>query len=137
MKNNRRDFLKNGSSLAAGISLGGLGGYATTQAIDRKTFNPNAAAKTIEWPIPDDPNTPKICLGVSMDAEEKTMHQVKQIGVDHVLMGGPKIPWTEQGLRTIMDRFKANGLTVINMMIGGHPKSIYGREGRDEEIKNM
>ena len=32
---------------------------------------------------------------------------------------------------------KKNGLTVINMMIGGHPRTIYGREGRDEEIKNI
>jgi len=36
-----------------------------------------------------------------------------------------------------MDRFKKNGLTVINMMIGGHPNTIYGREGRDAEIKKI
>ena len=28
-------------------------------------------------------------------------------------------------------------LTVINMMIGGHPNCIYGREGRDEEIAKI
>jgi mannonate dehydratase len=36
-----------------------------------------------------------------------------------------------------MDRFKAEGLTVINMMIGDHPHTIYGREGRDQEIKQI
>ena len=62
---------------------------------------------------------------------------VKQLGVDHVLFGGPKIPWNEQELREFMDRFEANGLKVINMMIGGFPNAIYGREGRDEEIENI
>ena len=65
------------------------------------------------------------------------MRMVKQLGVDHVLSGGPKIPWKEQELREIMERFEANGLKVINMMIGGFPNAIYGREGRDEEIENI
>jgi mannonate dehydratase len=72
-----------------------------------------------------------------MNADEKEMQKIKQLGVNYVLMGGPAIPWTEEGLRKIMDRFKANGLTVINMMIGGHPNTIYGKEGRDTEIKNI
>jgi len=72
-----------------------------------------------------------------MDADEKAMQKIKQVGIDYVLMGGPQIPWTEEGLRTIMNRFKKNGLTVINMMIGGHPNAIYGREGRDAEIKDI
>lgn len=38
---------------------------------------------------------------------------VKQLGVDHVLFGGPKIPWKEQEFREIMDRPEANGLKVI------------------------
>lgn len=137
MKNNRRDFIKKSSSLAAALSVGGISTYALPGETIEKINLADTPGKKVEWPIADDQNTPKICLGVSMDADEKTMRQIKQIGVDYVLMGGPEIPWTEQGLRTIMDRFKANGLTVINMMIGGHPKSIYGREGRDEEIKNI
>ena len=59
------------------------------------------------------------------------------MGVDYILMGGPPIPWKEEGLRATMDKYKANGLTVINMMIGGHPNCIYGREGRDEEISKI
>jgi mannonate dehydratase len=136
MKNDRRDFIKKSSSLSAAISLAGLSGYAASQHPGKKILT-GTRDKKIEWPIADNPNTPRICLGVGMDADEKTMHQVKQIGVDYVLMGGPEIPWTEESLRTIMDRFKKNGLTVINMMIGGHPNTIYGREGRDEEIKKI
>ena len=134
MKNNRRDFIKKSSSLAAALSVVGLSTYAASGESDSKT---SITEKKIEWPIGDNPNTPKICVALTIDADEKMMRKVKQTGVDHVLMNGPKIPWTEEGLRTIMDRFKNNGLTVINMMISGHPNTIYGREGRDAEIKNI
>ena len=67
----------------------------------------------------------------------KQMRQYKQIGVDYVLTGGPEIPWTEKSLRQIMDPFKTENLTVINMMIGGNQNIIYGREGRDKEIKDI
>src|SRR6478735_5759300 len=127
MKNNRRIFIKKSSSMAAAISIAGLGGYrALAEAANEKSTN---KPEKIEWPIADNPNTPRICVGVSMDADEKAMQKIKQVGIDYVLMGGPQIPWTEEGLRTIMNRFKKNGLTVINMMIGGHPNAIYGREG--------
>ncbi len=135
MNNNRRDFIKKTSSLAAALSVGGLGVTAAATKAPLNTQTEHAV--NIGWPIPENPNAPRICVGMGMDADEKEMKQYKQVGVDYVLMGGPQIPWTEQGLRTIMDRFKANGLTVINMIIGGHPNSIYGREGRDAEIKKI
>ncbi len=91
----------------------------------------------VEWPVEEGPNTPKICLGVSPNADEAYMRKVKQIGVNYVLMGGPKIPWQEAELRARMDRFKANGLTVCNMMIGGFRNTLYGRPGRDEEIEKV
>jgi mannonate dehydratase len=65
------------------------------------------------------------------------MRKLKQIGVTHVLMGGPRIPWAEAELKAIMDRFSANGLTVANMMIGGYQNTLYGRPGRDEEIEKV
>ncbi len=94
-------------------------------------------SKEVEWPIPENPDTPKLRVGVSQDADINEMRQTKQMGADYVLTGGPEIPWTESKLRSIIDPFKAEGLTVINMMIGGHPNSIYGREGRDEEIRKI
>ena len=36
-----------------------------------------------------------------------------------------------------MDRFKANGLTLGNLMIVGFPNTLYGRPGRDEEIEKV
>jgi mannonate dehydratase len=65
------------------------------------------------------------------------MRKIKQLGVDHVLTGGPQIPWTKNSLLESMDQFKQEGLTVINMMIGGFDNTIYGREGRDEEIRKI
>jgi len=83
------------------------------------------------------PGGPKLCLGAGRNTDEKQMRKLKQIGVTHVLMGGPRIPWTEAELKTVMDRFSANGLTVANMMIGGYQNTLYGRPGRDEEIEKV
>ena len=88
-------------------------------------------------------DTPKICLEagggrLSMGGlDSGGMRRVKQLGVDHVLMGGPRIPWEEGRIRSIMDRLKSGGLALGNMMIGGFPNAIYGRPGRDEEIERV
>jgi mannonate dehydratase len=71
------------------------------------------------------------------NSDENQLQLIKQMGVDYVLTGGPPIPWKTEVLRSIMDKYKANGLTVINMMIGGFNNAIYGREGRDEEIAKV
>jgi mannonate dehydratase len=65
------------------------------------------------------------------------MRKYRQIGVEHVLMGGPPIPWREDDLRARMDRFRAGGLTVVNLMIAGFPDTLYGRPGRDREIDQV
>jgi mannonate dehydratase len=88
-------------------------------------------------------DTPKICLemGDSLLAagglSEAGMRRVKQLGVEHVLMGGPRIPWQESEIRSIIDRLKAGGLGLGNMMIYGFPNTLYGRPGRDEEIEKV
>jgi mannonate dehydratase len=91
----------------------------------------------IAWPSVEAPNTPKICLGISPDTDEAGMRRLRQIGVDHVLMGGPPIPWQESEIRARMERLKAGGLTLCNMMISGFPNTLYGRAGRDEEIDKV
>ncbi|MFN0119768.1 MAG: mannonate dehydratase [Blastocatellia bacterium] len=96
----------------------------------------NSAAQDRPWP-PAENGTPRICLGVPATLDAAGMRRVKQIGIDYVLMGGPPMPWTEQMLRERLDRFKAGGLTIINMMIGGFPNTLYGRPGRDEEIEKV
>jgi mannonate dehydratase len=52
-------------------------------------------------------------------------------------MGGPRMPWQLEELRSLMDKLKAGGLTLGNLMIGGFPKTLYGKPGRDEEIEKV
>ena len=74
------------------------------------------------------PNTPKICAPISGgEITDESMRMVKQIGVNNVLMGGPKMPWQEADLQATVDKLKTGGLTVGNMMIAGFPNCIYGR----------
>jgi hypothetical protein len=54
--------------------------------------------------------------------DEAGFRRVKQLGVDYVLIGGPPLPWTEMLLRERMEKAKAAGLTVGNMMMGGFSK---------------
>ena len=82
------------------------------------------------------PGTPKLVAPLDVKSiSDQSMRAVKQLGVDHVLMGGPPMPWTEPQLRAILDKCKTGGLVVGNMMIGGFPNTIYGRPGRDNEIE--
>ncbi len=94
-------------------------------------------------PAFDDHDLPKICLemgngGLSAGKlDEGGMRRVRQLGVTHVLMGGPRMPWQEDQLRSLQDKLKGGGLTLGNLMIGGFPKTIYGKPGRDEEIDKV
>jgi mannonate dehydratase len=82
-------------------------------------------------------DTPKVCLGVSSDLDEAGMRRLKQIGVDHVLTGGPKIPWDEKDVRARIERFKAGGLVLYNMMISGFDDVIWGRPGADAQTADV
>ena len=57
--------------------------------------------------------------------------------MNYVLGGGPQIPWQEAELRARMERLKASGLMLVNLMIAGFPNTLYGRPGRDEEIDKV
>jgi mannonate dehydratase len=94
------------------------------------------AAPSRSWPIVEGPGTPKICLGVGA-ADEAGMRRIKQLGVDYVLAGGGRIPWQEDELRARIERFKAGGLTLYNLMIAGFNDAIYARPGRDEAIDKV
>ena len=123
---------------AFGIGSTGMAGLSACKNTGTsKTTDPDEIAKKVEWPVTEGPDTPKLCTGISAQAEEGDIRKIKQIGVDHVLMGGGSIPWDKNEIRATMDRFRDEGLTVINMMIGGYPNTIYGREGRDEEIEKV
>lgn len=86
--------------------------------------------------------TPKICLEISgplgaAHFDEQGMRRVKQLGVDHVAMVGPKIPWEESQIRALIEGLKRGGLILGNLMIWGFTNTLYGRPGRDEEIQKV
>ena len=95
-----------------------------------------AAAPDHSWPIAEGPGTPKICLGSSV-RDDAAIRRVKQLGVDYVLMGGPRIPWDEEELRTRISHLKEAGITLYNMMISGFNDAIYNRPGKDEQIDKV
>jgi mannonate dehydratase len=98
---------------------------------------PTASASFDNWPLLEGAQTPKLCLGLGRPSES-AMREVKQLGVNYVLRGGPqKLPWTEEELRQLIDSYKAGGLVLANMMIGGFNSVIYGRPGKDEEIEKV
>jgi mannonate dehydratase len=137
MNDNRRDFIKRSTTLAAFTSVGGLIPYSEIFKNISPVASIDSRKKEIDWPIPENPDMPKLCVAASSGADTNEMRQIKQMGANFVLTGGPAIPWTEKTLRSIMDRFANEGLAVINMMIGGYPNAIYGRTGRDEEISQI
>lgn len=96
-----------------------------------------AAAPAKDWPPAEGAGTPKICLGAPSNLDAAGMRRLKQVGVDHVIMGGPRTPWTEEALRAIIGRFQQGGLKVANMMIGGFNDVIWGRPGRDKQIEDV
>ena len=80
--------------------------------------------------------TPKICLTVR-DLETRTLRRVKQLGVDTVLMSATGIEWSEESITSRQATLAEADLTLGNMMISGFPNTIYGRNGRDEEIEKL
>jgi mannonate dehydratase len=83
--------------------------------------------------------TPKIACGIDLGngVTDEAIRNVVQIGVYHVLSGGPSIPWTVGQLQPIVEKLKAGGVTLGNLMIGGFPNVLYGRLGRNEEIDKI
>lgn len=134
MKANRREFIKKSSALAA-LSVAGIGS-ATAGNISSVSTRKTSGKKVV-WPILQSPEMPKMCIPSSARATVEEMRQTKQIGVDFVQMGGGTTPWKEEDLRATVNRFKSEGLTIINMMIGGMNNTILGREGRDAEIEKI
>ena len=65
--------------------------------------------------------------------------KIKQLGVDYVLGGGGRTPWTEEGLKATMEPWRAAGITVGNLMINLSADTLYGRAGakRDEDIEKI
>jgi mannonate dehydratase len=84
-------------------------------------------------------DTPKIACAIDLHngPTDEAIRSVVQLGVYHVLSGGPPIPWSVGELQPWVDKLKGAGVTLGNLMISGFPKTLYGRPGRDQEIDKV
>ncbi len=103
---------------------------------------PAGVAKMILEPRFEGSDEPRICLEAgagtgSVGDAEAAARRIKQLGVDHVISGGGRIPWEEGRLKEMMDRLKANALTLGNLMITGFNNAVYAKPGRDEDIEKV
>lgn len=131
-KTSRRTLLKTAGATALGIRAA----YGASPIASAAQSRPHFEGQ----------DTPKISLEANLGAppgatpEEAAAaagRRIRQLGVEHVLSGGPRIPWDEAQLKGMMDRLKANGLTLANLMISGFPNAIYNRPGRDTDIEKV
>ncbi len=120
-------------------------GLATT-ALAPALWRVAASAQSKEKPwwlgdgmLQEGAETPKIACAIDLSGgiSEAAIHSVVQLGVYHVLSGGPALPWTAGELQPLVDKLKANGVTLGNLMVSGFPSTVYGRPGRDEEIEKI
>ena len=105
---------------------------------------PLSAAATLPGPRATADQIPKICLeaglagfGPGGTGDEAGARRVRQLGSRARDLRQGRIPWEESRLKEMMDRLKANGLTLGNLMIGGFNNAIYDRPGRDEDIEKV
>ena len=143
MKGNRRSFIRKSTALVAlsaiglGTSSNDISGIGENSVGNKRISAPKRPRKKAKWPIREGPGLPYLCMVMSSRSTADEMRQIKQLGIDHVHMGGGSIPWKLEELRSLQARFKTEGLSVINLMIGGFPNVILGKEGRDTEIENV
>lgn len=139
-KLSRRTILKSGG--AAALAMPAVYGRSAL------SLPATPAATALGRPQVEGKDTPKICLEGALsgspgnfdgsnDEAAAAAQRIRQLGVDHVISGGGRIPWQESRLKNIMDHFKSNGLAVGNLMIAGFPNAIYNRPGRDADVENV
>jgi mannonate dehydratase len=129
MKKDRRAFIKTSTLVAAlAVSDARLG-----SAMPRQLTNDLEN----KWPMGESADTPKMVLGCPVNADARAMRKLKQIGINYVSSVWGPGPWNESELRGYMDTFEQNGLKLINLMYIVKPSIVLGREGRDEEIKQI
>src|SRR3979490_2048065 len=79
------------------------------------------SAASVVGPRSEGQEPPKICLGLGDGGatpgplDPVAAKRIAQLGVNHVLTGGGRIPWEENQLRDMIDRLKTNGLTLGNL----------------------
>ncbi len=128
MKKNRRDFFKKSSALTA------LPFVSFQNATSNTIYN---FRKKVGWPLSEGPYTPKLVSGLRINADEKSMRRLKQIGLNHVSSVALPGVWIESELKGYMDNFKMQSLKLINLMYVVGSDIILAKSNRDEEIEKI
>ena len=149
-KNNRRNFLKNGATLAASLSIGGLGAAAAGLSNTNKAAN----AEIIETAVKNAALTGiakdgglQMCEAYFAGMQEQKIALTKQMevlgavgGINPQMVGmNDARPWEPRAITAVKEAWEKVGLKL--RVIEGPPslgeKTKLGLEGRDEEIANF
>lgn len=111
-----------------------VGAISLLSAVPSSASDSTAVAKRAQ--------TPGLALEINgklaaAPPDEAGMRRIRQLGITHVIMGGPPIPWEKSQLIDLVIGLKSGGLTLGNMMISGFTNTLYGRPGRDAEIEKV
>ena len=129
MKQDRRQFIKTSSGLTA-LSL-------KTVVNTPGRGIPISDAAAVKWPLVESADTPRLVMGISLNADIKSMRRLRQIGINCVSSVFGPGPWLEKELREHMDKFEQQGLRLINLMYMVGPSIVLGKEDRDSDIKRV
>ncbi|MCW3110727.1 MAG: mannonate dehydratase [Segetibacter sp.] len=135
MKDNRRDFIKKGSSLAAALSMGGI------KAAQSFASGQKAAASNVEasgWA-----KDAGMKFGLAMGLESPRVPFAKQMDVLHAVTGvkrDPDLkPWDPKAITATKEAWESLGMkwTVVEGPPALGEQTKLSLAGRDEEIANF
>jgi mannonate dehydratase len=135
MKDNRRDFIKKGSSLAAAFSMGGL------QAAQSFAAGKNAAA--VNGAAANLAKDAGMKFALLMGLESPRVPYARQIDLLHTVAGvkrDPNLkPWDPQAITATKEAWDKMGIkwSVVEGPPSLGEQTKLGLEGRDEEIANF
>ena len=143
MKEKRRDFIKRSASLAAAISMGGLG-YSKAETNAGRS---SRKAQALDGLAKDAGIEMSNAYFWGMEAHSHLIELAKQMGAYGAVAGldrrlfknADAKPWEYEPIKNVVDAWKEVGLNYT--VVEGPPtlgtKTKLGLEGRDEEIENF
>ncbi len=134
MKNNRREFIKKGSALAA-LSVAGLASCQTRQA--------ETEEKKVTWlkdPSTRMPKEPYIKIAYQAPAEptEEDIRFIQQMGIGHVVLWTDAKKASFKYYNSRRELYEAEGINVFgfgNWDVHNQDKNTLNLPGRDEKIE--
>src|SRR5690349_11147256 len=97
----RRQILKGIAATAAAPALGQM---ASAQSSEKPWWLGDGMPQ-------ESAATPKIATAINIgDLTDEAIRSIVQLGVYHVLSGGPAIPWTTSTLQPMVDKLRAGGI---------------------------